>query len=118
MKDKKGFSLIEVMIAAAIIAIVCAIAMPNFNRMRANSYRDQCVTHLRMIMFAKEQWSLETGASDTDTATSAQLDPYIKNGSSTLVCPIDTTSTFDTSYNINDISNKPSCKIDGTHILP
>ena len=130
-KNKQGFSLIEVMIVTAIIGILCAMALPNFNKMRANSYRDRCIANLRMIVGAKEYWSIDTGADDTDTPTAAQVDAYIKDdiwdtGTSSLttghefICPLDKSAipTFSTSYDINDISTPPSCKWDGTHVLP
>ena len=117
-KNKFGFSLVEIMIVAAIMAILATMAIPNFNRMRANSYRDQCVSNLKRIATVKEQWSYETGAADTDTPTAAQLDVYIKGGTSELVCTLDSSPTFATSYDINNILNNPECKIDATHVLP
>ncbi len=117
--DNMGFTIVEMLVVSAIIAILCAIAVPNFIKIRSNTYRDVCITNLMRVVAAKEHWSMETGAADTDTPTALQLDPYIKDGTASLVCPMDTNKTFSTSYTINSISTKPACKISpGSHVLP
>ena len=128
---RKGMTLVEVLIVATIIGILCAMAIPNFTKIRSKVYRDKCITNLRRIATAKEHWSLETGAADTDVPTPADLDPYLKediwdeiNDDLTtgheLVCPLDrhTTVTFATSYTINDVQSDPVCNIDISHVLP
>ncbi|MDD5680064.1 MAG: prepilin-type N-terminal cleavage/methylation domain-containing protein [Candidatus Omnitrophica bacterium] len=118
-RNNYGFTLMEMMIVAVIIGILCAIAIPNFITVRNNTYRDACITNLRRIVAAKEHWAMETGAADTDTPTAVQLDPYIKDGTTSLVCPVDASKTFSTSYNINSIATNPACKIQpATHVLP
>ena len=117
-KNRKGVTITEIMLVLIIIGILCAMAVPNFTRMRANAYRDKCITNLRIIVSAKEHWSLETGAADTATPTAAQLNPYIKDGTSSLVCPLDPDETFASSYTIKPIKYRPECKIKpGTHYL-
>lgn len=117
--NNTGVTIIEMIIVSSIIAILCAIAVPNFITIRNNTYKNACITNLRRIAAAKEHWSMETGAEDTDTPTVEQLDPYIKDGTASLMCPMDTGKSFSTSYTINDISTKPACKISaGSHVLP
>ncbi len=41
MKNKKGFSLVELMIVVAIIGILTAISLPFYNRYVARSYRSE-----------------------------------------------------------------------------
>ena len=107
------------MVVAAIIGILCAIALPNFATIRNNAYKDQCITNLMRIVAAKEHWSMETGAADTDIPTATQLDPYIKDGTASLKCPVDIQKTFATSYSINAVNANPTCKIQpSTHKLP
>lgn len=117
--DNAGFTIVEMMVVAAIIAILCAIAIPNFMKIRTNTYRDVCITNLRRIAAAKEHWSMETGAADADTPTALQLDPYIGDSTASLICPLDTSKTFSTSYIVNAISTNPACNISpGSHVLP
>ncbi len=116
--NRFGVTIIEIMIVIAIIGIVCAVALPNFTTIRNNAYRDHCVTNLRRISAAKEHWAMETGAADTDTPTATQLDPYLKDGTLSIKCPLDTQHTFSTSYTIEAVNINPTCKIvPGTHKL-
>ncbi len=113
-----GVTMLEIMIASAILMILCAIAIPNFALIKSNTYKDVCITNLRRIVSAKEHWAMETGAADTDTPTAEDLDFYVKDGISSLKCVCDPQKTFSTSYSINAINANPACRIiPGTHKL-
>ena len=117
-KSKNGFTIVETIIILAIIGIFCATAIPNLNRARTYTQRDQCIINLRRIAVAKERWSLETGAKDAVTPTSSQLNAYIDDGVLKLKCPLDPNSSFATSYGVRSVSSDPVCKIDKiTHTL-
>jgi len=105
------------MLVVAMIAILCAAVVPNVSRARILGYRAKCIINMRKIAMAKEHWSLEVDADDTDTPTAAQLDPYLEDGTSAIVCSEDPNSSFATSYNINDMSTNPACKVDGAHVF-
>ena len=49
LKDKKGFTLIELMIVVAIIGILAAIAIPNFLKFQAKSKQSEAKTNLGAI---------------------------------------------------------------------
>ena len=49
----KGFTLIELMIVVAIIGILAAIAIPNFNRFQARSKQSEAKSNLKAIYTAK-----------------------------------------------------------------
>jgi len=51
-KDKKGFTLIELMIVVAIIGILAAIAIPNFLKFQAKSKQSEAKTNLKAIYTA------------------------------------------------------------------
>jgi len=52
-KDKKGFTLIELMIVVAIIGILAAIAIPNFLKFQAKSKQSEAKTNLKAIYTAE-----------------------------------------------------------------
>ena len=52
-KNKKGFTLIELMIVVAIIGILAAIAIPNFLRFQAKSKQSEAKTNLGGIFTAQ-----------------------------------------------------------------
>ena len=118
---KSGFTLVEIMIVVAIIGLLAAIAIPNFNRAREAAQATTCISNLRIIDSAKSQWALENHKQNTDTPGDTDIQPYIGRTSSgeLPVCPVDSAQTFDTSYTVNNVSTKPVCNIlPATHSLP
>jgi len=120
-KARHGFTLVEIMIVVLIIGILLAIAVPNFLRARESSRAKACVSNLKQIEAAKEQWAMDTKAATTATPTFADLVGPTKYIKSTPVCPSNGT------YTVNDMSTDPVCSIgdNGTatdayddHILP
>ena len=89
---KKGFTLIELMIVIAIIAILAAILVPNFLRARAQGQFTQCQSNCKNIGTALEMYSTDNaGHYPTGAGTMTLLTPnYLKiiptcasNGSNT-----------------------------------
>ena len=89
MKLKKGFTLVEIMIVVAIIAILAAVAIPNFVRYRKTSQMNACISNLKQIKAAAEQSKLAGGGvSDADLFGT---DKYIKVKPN---CPGDSTKSY------------------------
>lgn len=114
-ENKKGFTLVEIFLACAIMAILIAIAVPNFIKARSTVQANTCVDNLRQLKLAKDQWALENNKVSTDTPSAADLNTYIRNNTSSLTCPLDTASSFATSYNINNVGTDPGCTIDNVN---
>ena len=77
-KRNQGFTLVEIMIVVAIIAILAAVAIPNFIKYRQNSQAAACVSNLKQIEAAVEQAKM---AGNTPGAISELVgaNKYIKN---------------------------------------
>jgi prepilin-type N-terminal cleavage/methylation domain-containing protein len=54
-----GFTLVEIMIVVAIIALLASIALPNFLRSRKRSQATQVLEDLRIIDSAVDQYAIE-----------------------------------------------------------
>ena len=103
-KTRRGFTLIEIMIVVLIIAILLAIAIPNFLRARETSRAKSCKANLRQVETAKEQWAMDNkkGATDTPALDTDLVGTYIK---STPACPSSGT------YTVGNMSTRPTCSI-------
>jgi len=68
MNMKKGFTLIEIMIVVAIIAILAAVAIPNFMTYRKTSQMNACKANMKQIVSAIEAYQVKNGAAPTALA--------------------------------------------------
>ena len=75
-----GFTLVEIMIVVAIIALLAAIAVPNFLRSRKRSQATQVLEDLRVIDSAVDQYAIETNKSSGASVLWADVQKYIKTG--------------------------------------
>ena len=76
-----GFTLVEIMIVVAIIALLAAIAVPGFLRARKRSQASKILNDLRMIDSAADQYAIETNRKTGDAVGVADWTNYLKKGS-------------------------------------
>jgi len=80
-KRRGGFTLVEIMIVVAIIALLAAIAVPGFLRARKRSQASRILNDLRMIDSAVDQYAIETNRKTGDGVNTADWTGYLKKNS-------------------------------------
>lgn len=86
----KGFTLVEIMIVVAIIAVLAAVAIPNFVRYRKTSQMNACIGNLKQIQTAYEQAKM-AGMSPTAITDLCGSTLFIK---AEPKCPTTNTDTY------------------------
>lgn len=80
---QRGFTLVEMMIVVAIIAILVAVLMPNFIRARAQAQTAACMMNLKEIATALELYQADNdrypaASSQAVDGSDTDLLPYLK----------------------------------------
>jgi prepilin-type N-terminal cleavage/methylation domain-containing protein len=76
----RGFTLVEIMIVVAIIALLAAIAVPAFLRARKRSQASRILNDLRMIDGACDQYAIETNRTTGAPIGVTDWTNYVKKG--------------------------------------
>ena len=84
-KGRHGFTLVEIMIVVAIIALLASIAVPGFLRARKRSQASRIITDLRLIDSALDMYAIENNKSTGNTVNVADWTKYIKQGTNLYV---------------------------------
>jgi len=103
-KRRGGFTLVEIMIVVAIIALLAAIAVPGFLRARKRSQASRILNDLRMIDAAVDQYAIETNRTTNFVVGTQDWTNYVKKNS---VLYNTGTSLFGTAYGAQTVDTIP-----------
>jgi prepilin-type N-terminal cleavage/methylation domain-containing protein len=88
-KSAKGFTLVEIMIVVAIIALLAAIAVPGFLRARKRSQASRIINDLRLIDSAVDQYAIETNKTSGAPVAVTDWTNYLKKGTNLYMTGLD-----------------------------
>jgi prepilin-type N-terminal cleavage/methylation domain-containing protein len=75
---QSAFTLVEIMIVVAIIALLAAIAVPGFLRARKRSQASRIINDLRLIDSAVDQYAIETNRASGFSVNTVDWTNYLK----------------------------------------
>ncbi|MFZ5925248.1 MAG: prepilin-type N-terminal cleavage/methylation domain-containing protein [Bacillota bacterium] len=84
--DRRGFTLVEMLIVLAIIAILAAIAVPSFSRLTRSAKARACAENVRMIETAAQAWAADHNGEFPESLEVEGFEEYFKSGS-VPTCP-------------------------------
>ena len=100
-----GFTLVEIMIVVAIIALLAAIAVPGFLRARKRSQASKIINDLRLIDAAVDQYAIETSKKSGAPVAVSDWTNYLKKDTNLFVTGKD---LFDDDYGVQTVDSHPS----------
>jgi prepilin-type N-terminal cleavage/methylation domain-containing protein len=86
---RTGFTLVEIMIVVAIIALLAAIAVPGFLRARKRSQASRIINDLRLIDSAVDQYGIETSRKSGDPVNVTDWTNYLKKDTNLYATGLD-----------------------------
>jgi prepilin-type N-terminal cleavage/methylation domain-containing protein len=109
-RRRQGFTLVEIMIVVAIIALLASIAVPSFMRARKRSQATATLNSLRVLDNAKDQYAMEFSKGGNVTPNGTDLAPYVKSGSKLYTqlmanAPLD---ALNAPITVNNVDTPPS----------
>ena len=111
-RTRTGFTLVEIMIVVLIMAILLAVAVPQYQAAGRRAKATACQRTLKEILGAKERWAMDNNRGSSDTPTMSDLvvpGVYLRR---TPVCPDGGT------YTIGRMDETPTCSLGGTATGP
>ena len=78
IRSGRGFTLVEIMIVVVIIGLLAAMAIPAFQKVRANSQDKAVLNNMRQLGAAADQYYLEAGTSSAAITSLVGSSNYVK----------------------------------------
>jgi prepilin-type N-terminal cleavage/methylation domain-containing protein len=107
-KRRGGFTLVEIMIVVAIIALLAAIAVPGFLRARKRSQASRIINDLRLIDAAVDQYAIETNRQSGFSVPIAEWTKYLKAGTNLAVTGKDILGNAYADVNVDSLPRVPT----------
>jgi len=108
LKNAKGFTLIELLIVIAIIGILAAIAIPQFNQYKARAYDSDSKANLHNIYLACKAYWADNGsaASCSSTLATGTSYGYLQSTNVSITAPLNLETDFvSTAQNTNSTNS-------------
>src|SRR5205823_13785930 len=84
LRDRAGFTLVEIMVVVGIITLLAALAIPGFLRSRKRAQASRVMDDLRLIEAAVDQYAIETQRQPGSVVSVVDWTSYLKK--ETLLC--------------------------------
>jgi len=107
-KRRGGFTLVEIMIVVAIIALLAAIVVPGFLRARKRSQASRIINDLRLIDSAVDQYAIENNKASSATVTIPDWTKYLKAGTNLYVTANDILGNSYGSQTVDSLPHVPA----------
>ena len=108
MRSRRAFTLVEIMIVVAIIALLASIAVPGFLRARKRSQASRVINDLRLIDNALDLYAIENNKSTGNPVNVADWTKYVKVGSNLYVTGKDILGNAYGPQSVDDIPAVPT----------
>jgi prepilin-type N-terminal cleavage/methylation domain-containing protein/prepilin-type processing-associated H-X9-DG protein len=87
---RSGYTLIEILVVVAVIAVLVSLLAPGIQKVRAAAARAKCANNLKQVGFAVENFRSQRNGKITTAVWVTQLAPFWENNRAVLRCPMST----------------------------
>lgn len=78
--NRQAFTLVEIMIAIAILGLLATIGIPSFQKARQNTMKKSALSNTRLVIFAVNEYNLEEGYPGSNNVMVSEIADYLKGG--------------------------------------
>ncbi|MBI9020616.1 MAG: prepilin-type N-terminal cleavage/methylation domain-containing protein [Verrucomicrobia bacterium] len=87
MKNKRAFTLVEIMMVVAIIALLAAVGIPSFLNSRQGAETSMKEVNISTVNAAKDQWAILNNKTPGTAVTWSDIEDYV--GGANLLSDLD-----------------------------